>query len=681
MKTDGGARDDCLIPKIIGVKKPGIFIAIILITLFCLNSCGPKSTQSAASINQILATPGQVDVIIDFNDPESIRGWDIKAADENGMAMLKESSYHLLVENSAVAGIYRSVNFSDTTVNFDFQFLSDTPATFGMGCRNSDGGFTFSISTDGNWLINDPKRKLAYGTTDNLNKGVNHIEFSCIKDILSLTLNGTLLGTAQNEFYPQGQIAFSLNSTGKAEVAIDNVSIKGTSMGAPTPDSKAEGNKAESLSETPILMTPTPAISFTPTLTPEGLFYYNDFQNALTGLESWQLYEVPTLKHDNTQFGNLIFPVARGPQIIDALTTEMVYFIYDFPQFVDDIKIEEEFEFLGDGSTSHGLICRYSPTGWYETSINKDGSWQINLVQATDTSVSPTVLASGDSLQIDQGSNKESLSCIGSTISFTFNGKQVASVDNSVQKGGDLFGMTYQEDAPSTAQVQISRIRIVDKNNQELMLLDTGLDSFPFSFERWAIGIGQPQNVVSHKTGFTAISNNDGKAQVTISLPSWVFLINPQEMSRDVEVSMDVVANIHMRNGIGVICGWDDENGGYLFWIKGGTALISPLDFDEHGLPFHQVLDKEFATEKFKQLLLQGSSHHLVAKCGVGLVQFYVDGQLVLSREASEFKYPDKNKRGNKVGIGIYLEESYVADFQFDNYSVSWGLPEATPTP
>jgi hypothetical protein len=72
---------------------------------------------------------------------------------------------------------------------------------------------------------------------------------------------------------------------------------------------------------------------------------------------------------------------------------------------------------------------------------------------------------------------------------------------------------------------------------------------------------------------------------------------------------------------------------------------------------------------------------HIIAKCGLGMVQFYIDGHLVESHPTSEFKNPDKNKKGRKVGLVFSVEDSTGGTYLIDNYSVSWGLPTTTSTP
>ena len=162
-----------------------------------------------------------------FSDPVKLNGWDVKTNDQTSQAQIKDGAYALSVENGSMVAIQRYQNFTDTTLTVDLEFLGPDPATVSITCRNGEGGYAFSISSNGHWQIDSANKKLPGGDTLALRAGVNQVTVACIGDQLSFSLNGVKLGSAQDDASAQGQIALGLASTGKAEVTFDNLTVKG----------------------------------------------------------------------------------------------------------------------------------------------------------------------------------------------------------------------------------------------------------------------------------------------------------------------------------------------------------------------------------------------------------------------------------------------------------------------
>ena len=162
-----------------------------------------------------------------FDDPVKLNGWDVKTDNQNSQAQVKDAAYALTVENGSMLAIQRYQNFTDTTLTVDFAFLGPDPATITIVCRNGDGGYSFSIFSNGHWQIDSSSKKLPGGDTLALHAGVNKATVACIGDQLSFSLNGVELGSAQDDAYSQGQIGLGLASSGKAEVTFDNLTVKG----------------------------------------------------------------------------------------------------------------------------------------------------------------------------------------------------------------------------------------------------------------------------------------------------------------------------------------------------------------------------------------------------------------------------------------------------------------------
>lgn len=162
-----------------------------------------------------------------FSDPVKLNGWDVKTDNQTSQAQIKDGAYALSVEKGSMVAIQRYESFTDTTLTVDFEFLGPDPATVIIACRNKVGGYPFSISSDGHWKIDRSDGKLTGGNTLALQAGVNQVTISCIGNQFSFSLNGVELGSAQDGAYPEGEIALGLESTGKAEVIFDNLTVKG----------------------------------------------------------------------------------------------------------------------------------------------------------------------------------------------------------------------------------------------------------------------------------------------------------------------------------------------------------------------------------------------------------------------------------------------------------------------
>ena len=429
--------------------------------------------------------------------------------------------------------------------------------------------------------------------------------------------------------------------------------------------------------------TATATATLQPSPTPGGLHYFNDFNRSTTGLEEWTLYEIPFRRHDDTKSLNFPPVTKQGEekQVIDALTSDPIYVIYDRHFYKNDSTFEAEFEIVGNGSATLGLIFRYSADGWYEMSVSNTGHWTINMAQMNSDEVIQTMLQEGDSQPLVSGQNTLTASCIDKTISISLNNEPLGSVEDSTLPDGDIFGLVYSEEAPFEMHAEISKIQLEDKDNKEFFDIDYERSGFYFNSPWWAVGTSTPKEVRSIMKGYSSQVIEDGQAKLTTSIPSWVVMINPQEMPRDVEINMDITTRDNVgRLGVGVICDWSDVNGGYIFWYRSPFTIITPYDIDSHGIPEYMGGDYEFVNTRYEELLA-GETHHITANCGLGMVKFYIDGTLVESQPVSEFKYPDANKNGRLVGVAYYAEDINGANFFIDNYSVSWGLPLPTKTP
>ena len=615
-----------------------------------------------------------------FDDPARLMNWEVKQGEGISNVIAERGVYRFDVENGSATSLLRGMDFTDTVLTVEMEFLSTEPATVTLICRNDVGGYAFSISNDGQWSIDGSGKKIASGETLELHEGVNTLKIACIGDQLTFAVNTIDIASAQDYDFPRGEIGLGVASSGKGLVAFDNLTVSGSNI-LPVLAAATE----IPATETPTLANTTTATSTVPPTispTPEGLYYFNDFSGGNTGLEDWITYEVPSLRHDNSQSVNFPAVVTEGEetQTLNALTAEPVYVIYEQPLQATDVVIEEQFEFTGTGSAIQGLICRYSTSGWYEMSVGNDGHWMIGLAQASSSHVNRTILAEGETTPMVSGINKIGASCNGSMISVSLNDQLVGSVEDATLTDGRLFGLVYQEVAPFEISSEIGAIHIMDGNEEELIDMTTRSSSFYFSAPSWAVSSGLPNDVRSTMSGYSSVEVVDGKAKLASTLPGWIVMINPQEMPRDVDINMDVTVPSGNFLGIGAICDWSPEQGGYIFWYRSPYTIITPFEIDEFEVPKYMGGAYEFMDTQY-EYLLAGETHHITARCGQGMAKLFIDGQLVSSHAVSEFKYPDANKNGRMVGLAYYPGSDNGGEVWIDNYSVSWKLPMVTPTP
>ena len=251
----------------------------------------------------------QISYSENFNDPANLSGWDVKASNPNSSVEARDGAYSLAVDNGSVASIQRDKAFSDSRIQIDFEFLGPDPATAIVLCRNDVKNYNFSISSAGHWKIDVSDRKLTGGDTQALKDGMNQMLVSCVGNVLSLALNGENLGSIQDNELTQGEIGLAIESSGKAEVAFDNLILTGTNTEseittAPfiliptlTPTALLTSTPLPTQTSTPTAsqiptatLFPTPISTLRPTLIPtdELVLYQTDFDDGDESLANWQ---------------------------------------------------------------------------------------------------------------------------------------------------------------------------------------------------------------------------------------------------------------------------------------------------------------------------------------------------------------------------------------------------------
>lgn len=654
------------------------------------------NTKKAATTLTPVGKEGPQDVYVnDFEDSSSVSDWDQMTSANTQMEIIK-GGYHFSVDNGEVGTIRRVATYSDAIIKVDFSFLGPDQARAIVICRNDSKNYYFSIWSSGQWKIDVSDRKLTGGDTSALKAGVNQMEVSCMGNTLSLTLNGESLGSIQDNELAKGSIGLALASDGKAKVVFDNLIVSSPVTQASEQSSlQSDAQVTTTCSiETPILQssvtpTSTPGINFTPSPTPKGLFYFNDFENANPGFDDWIIHEKAYFfRHDHN---NGLYDFSKKDQnayLLDSRITNPVYLIYDERLPESDQVFSMNMKFVGTDKASFGLICRYSKEGWYEMGFDNQGHWQISkaLLDADTNEVKRSILTEGDSTDISNETNQIKVSCIGDKLDLIVNEDILGTAkDNTIT--GNIIGLVYQENQNVETSVEFSKILISPPSGQPSESISLGYNSYYFHEWMFSGSSIQPENVESLNNVETVVEVDNGRGKITTSQPlTWIALY-PQELPKNIEISVDVEVERTdpfdklVDQGFGLVCKWDDQpatrmgdtTGGYVLWILKSIVIVTPYYVDGFGIA-RDMGAVENGDDKNYIQLLEGTTHNLKAICWEDKVEFYVDGQQVADYKTSDFRGYGNKKDGTMVGL-MFMSGDVNSPAWIDNLKISWNLP------
>jgi hypothetical protein len=172
------------------------------------------------------ATPTESSVLLedDFSDPAT--GWYVDDNSDEGSYAYEDGVYAITaLENGLQMWGNAGRSFGDVVIEVDAMHVSgptNNNDAYGVGCRiqqNGDGYF-LRISADGYYAIFRVTTDAATDDTEfitlldwmqssaiNLGNATNHIVGTCQGPNLSLSVNGQMLGTAQDSMYTSGDVA------------------------------------------------------------------------------------------------------------------------------------------------------------------------------------------------------------------------------------------------------------------------------------------------------------------------------------------------------------------------------------------------------------------------------------------------------------------------------------------
>ncbi len=176
------------------------------------------------------------------NFSNSSSGWD-RARNSKYTLEYKNNTYHVVInEQDAGQAIWISNKFKDVSVEVDTQETAGpSDGKIGVSCRNTDDGrmYSFEYSQDGTYGI---YKYSSDGTATSLDEnqldpntitqgGVNHLEGTCVGDVLTLILNGQPLLQVEDSEYTSGGSGLIVRTGSSGEAGIDvsftNYLVKG----------------------------------------------------------------------------------------------------------------------------------------------------------------------------------------------------------------------------------------------------------------------------------------------------------------------------------------------------------------------------------------------------------------------------------------------------------------------
>lgn len=451
-------------PERVEHKKPyikklllpaGIIVGVLLLSVgsyFLFNKkAAPGETPTRAALSDTPTSEPQAQVLYseNFDDPSKLSGWDVKSSDANSQVEAKDGVYRLSVENSSVASFQREQDFTDTTLTVDLEFLGPDPATARIICRNGEGWYFFSISSNGHWQIDASGKKLPGGDTQALRAGVNKVTVACIGDQLSFTLNDVELGSAQDNSFSQGQIGLALQSTGKADIAFDNLTVSGPASpvgSGPVQVALAPSTPTPAPTATPAPLA-TPTLRPTPIPTNELVLYQTGFENNDASLSKWRTFAYSFSSHSLGTEGYQVTTNTSFYRFNATEANQRIFSIYDVDLGTSDVDLA--LKGMRVWETGYiGLVCRYTEAGWYQFML-EPGQWTLRMAKYDETGQLHFYKLLWGNYVSDNAIGIANLrfECKGDRLTVYTDGQQQASVHDSTFPDGKVgvLGWSYDK--------------------------------------------------------------------------------------------------------------------------------------------------------------------------------------------------------------------------------------------
>ncbi len=204
-----------------------------------------------------------------------------------------------------------------------------------------------------------------------------------------------------------------------------------------------------------------PTATVAPTVEPssEEPLFIADWQDTVR----WRRFELS----EGTDINYVVRSDMLFVRVNEINTT--AYYIYVDEQLYDNTQIEADVELVaGPNFNNIGVVCRESPKGWYEFSLDSSGYWTI--WRADNTEIVSLAEGESDAINTDKAQNKLTAVCYEEHLLLYINDELVGETTDDLHTSG-FFGLAVSAfDIPGTS-VEFTNYVVNEPTTDEVMAL------------------------------------------------------------------------------------------------------------------------------------------------------------------------------------------------------------------
>ena len=629
----------------------GIFVLAALLLIvggFFLAKKLAKPTEVPIDEMQLQVVYSQ-----NFDDPANFSGWETKLTDDRSQVEVKAGAYHFSVDGSEVSSFLRSVSFTDSVQEVDVNFLGPDSETVLIFCRNDIKQYIFSLSSEGQWKIDVSDRKLTNGETQVVKSDVNHLTVSCVGSTLSMSLNGEELGSIEDSELTSGQIGFSVQSNGKAEVVFDNLTI--SAFPSQVNSLVVEDEiPTETLTITPqptamptFAPTATPTLRPTPIPTEQAVLFYSDFSDA-AGLSQWDTFAYSFPQKTVSTEG---FETKMGTnyyRFTASQTNQRIFSILNVDLGTSDVDVSLGIPLGYEFEGNVGIVCRYNEAGWYQFMVGDYGQWSVRLVKHEENGqLRFYQLASG----ARPANAQLRAECKGDQLTFYLNNILTASMHDDTFLEGKVGVLSWSFDNPAqTAYMTDFTVKKAEWRDSNLV----GPAPTPGSEDVIYSSTFADNNEVE-QYWFTFLQNTGYKYTSALSGSDALYYINDFDPGTgDVEITAETRSGTYP----GLVCRYSKDGWYELFMGNspgGQYILLASMQRGSDGLMGSVQLNGSFVEK--------AQSYTLTLSCLGNQISATVNGKLAAFAQ-------DDTWSSGRFGVGLEDALSTTLHKTFYSYTV-----------
>ncbi len=366
-----------------------------------------------------------------FEPGEVIFQHDLQSPEEITQLIRTYPNVNLQIEDGAIIGtpagfsIFTSEHWpvnTDTAVEVAFQ---NPDGFLALGCRSGMESPSFQVRPDGSWAIFASGGMAASGMMDQPLSGKNQIRFTCLGSQLTLSINGEMVGSAEDRFVENEDGRISITNWDGLQLALTSVSVTAT--------------ESDTRRAAPALLN---QVVLPPAYQPGETVFAWDLHNVINGCKSYWGGRDPDpcywTKNQAKPDWERSFE-GDSDVWVQGFDNRMTLFTYDPDLYDLPLEISADVTMTSTGGGA-ALFCRATQSGRYEFYIQPDGKWYIrrNMISGEYLPQPKhlTVLTQGTVENFDPAGNRMSATCSGPDLIFTLNGEELGRVQDTLYPEG-----------------------------------------------------------------------------------------------------------------------------------------------------------------------------------------------------------------------------------------------------